>query len=220
MALAVLHSRQIITSTRRQHNIAFSDQWKHPLHFEEGSFSLPTLIRIFLIESHLAFYYRSPRSKEMLTKPTCPVLLVEDSKADIYFLKRVLLSAGVKNKLIVVQNGQEALHYLQGKRPFSDRNNYPLPGIVLLDLRMPVMDGFAVLEWKQKQPNLQKILWVALSNSDALSEVNRAYKLGANSFLSKPPQKEELLNLITGFEGYWHVQAEPPGERENSSTFK
>jgi CheY-like chemotaxis protein len=91
-----------------------------------------------------------------------------------------------------------------------------LPSVLLLDLKMPRMGGFEVLEWCKAQPHLNKMLIVVLSGHHELPEVNRAYALGAHSFLVKPSSREEIANLVKKFTGYWELGA-PPLPRTPSS---
>src|SRR5438270_2151527 len=94
------------------------------------------------------------------------ILIAEDSESDIFFMLRVMEQAGVLNPIFVVRTGNEAMAYLRGDGQYADRSIYPLPGIVLLDLKMPGMDGFEVLRWKRTQPQLQHTLMVAVSSFD------------------------------------------------------
>ena len=134
-----------------------------------------------------------------------PILIVEDSEADVFFLLRVLNQAGVLNPIFVVRSGGEALAYLQGTGPYADAANYPPPGIVFLDLKMPGVDGFEVLRWKRTRPALQHTLMVAVSSYDGIYGINLAYESGADTFLSKPLAAEDVLNLINGFQDYWEL---------------
>jgi CheY-like chemotaxis protein len=133
------------------------------------------------------------------------ILIAEDSEADIFFLLRVMDQAGVLNPIYVVRNGNEALAYLQGTGQYSDRATYPLPGIVLVDLKMPGIDGFEILRWKRRATNLQNMLIVAVSSYDGVYGINLAYELGADTFLSKPLTSEDVLNLISAFDDYWEL---------------
>lgn len=98
------------------------------------------------------------------------------------------------------------MDYLVGKGKYSDRQQYPMPSIVLLDLKMPTPDGLEVLQWKQSRPELQKILWVALSNFDGIKTINEAYSAGATTFLTKPLDSKDVQHLIEGFNDYWQLQ--------------
>jgi CheY-like chemotaxis protein len=134
------------------------------------------------------------------------VLIAEDSEADIFFLLRAFAASKVKNPVHVVRTGSEAIQYLAGEGKYAARDKFPMPKIVLLDLKMPSMDGLDVLYWKQTRPGLQKILWVALSNFDGIKTINEAYFAGATTFLSKPLDGKDIQHLIEGFNDYWHLQ--------------
>src|SRR5436190_8661740 len=102
-----------------------------------------------------------------------------------------------------VRDGLEALDYLQGEQPFDDRQRHPIPNLLLLDLKMPRMDGFEVLEWLRRHPVLGRLLVVVLSASPREEDITRAYALGANSYLVKPNDATELNELIMRLEKYW-----------------
>lgn len=133
-------------------------------------------------------------------------MIAEDSEADVFFLLRAFAVSNVKNPVHVVRTGSEAMQYLAGEGKFAARDRFPLPKIVLLDLKMPTPDGFDVLEWKQTRPELQGILWVALSNFDGIKTINEAYAAGATTFLTKPLDAKDVQHLIEGFNDYWHLQ--------------
>jgi CheY-like chemotaxis protein len=131
------------------------------------------------------------------------ILIAEDSESDIYFLLRVLDQAGVRNPIYVVREGPDAARYLRGEGDYADRVKYPLPGIVLLDLKLPGLDGFEILRLKRQQPGLGSTLMVAVSSYDGVYSINLAYEAGADTFLSKPLAREDVLNLVSAFEDYW-----------------
>ena len=146
-----------------------------------------------------------------------PILIAEDSESDIFFMLRVMEQAGVLNPIFVVRDGNEAMAYLQGAGKYADRAVYPIPGIVLLDLKMPGVDGFDILRWRRTDPQLQHTLVVAVSSFDGVYAINMAYETGADTFLSKPLSAEDILNLITAFESYWQLmQAARPGAKTMS----
>jgi len=130
-------------------------------------------------------------------------LLVDDNEDHVMLLRRAFLKSNVLNPLQVVRNGQEAILYLQGAGRYRNRSEFPLPKIVLLDLKMPGVDGFDVLRWIRQQPELRALRVVVLTSSDAIRDVNLAYELGANSFLVKPMDFEDLAQLTQAIRGYW-----------------
>ncbi len=142
-----------------------------------------------------------------------PILMAEDYEPHAALFQLVLKKAGVANQVIVVRDGDEAIAYLGGDGMYADRQKFPLPGVLLLDLKMPRVDGFTVLEWCKKQPHLKKLLIVVLSGHGEMRKINAAYALGAHSFLTKPCHLLDILNLTKNFTGYWDVQ--PPGEDHN-----
>lgn len=134
-----------------------------------------------------------------------PVLIADDSEADIFFLLRAFANSHVKNPIHVVRSGQEAIDYLNGAGKYADRVRFPMPGIVFLDLVMPKPDGMDVLRWKQTA-ELPRILWVALSNFDSTKTINEAYNTGATTFLAKPLDAEDVRHLIEAFDAYWEIR--------------
>jgi CheY-like chemotaxis protein len=114
------------------------------------------------------------------------ILLVEDNADDAALLRRAFIKARVMNPLHLARTGEEAIAYLGGSGRYANRSEFALPSLVLLDLKMPGMDGFDVLRWIRQDPTLKALRVVVLSSSDDMRDVNTAYKLGANSFLIKP----------------------------------
>jgi CheY-like chemotaxis protein len=131
------------------------------------------------------------------------ILLADDSDDDIRLIRRAFQKANILNPLQVVRNGDEALAYLQGDGEYANRAEYPLPSLLLLDLKMPRRNGFEVLSWVRAQPGLSGLRIVVLTGSDEMRDVNLAYQLGANSFLVKPVEFERFVAILQALQGYW-----------------
>jgi CheY-like chemotaxis protein len=131
------------------------------------------------------------------------ILIAEDDASDVYLLQRAFSAAQIPASLHVVRDGQEAIDYLEGRAAFSDRNTHPLPDLMLLDLKMPRMNGFDVLNWVRQRPGLKRLPVTVLTSSDQAVDINRAYDLGANSYLVKPHGTNELAELIRRVQQYW-----------------
>jgi CheY-like chemotaxis protein len=147
--------------------------------------------------------------------PDQVILLVEDRQDDVLLIARAFEQAGLTNEIHAVENGEEAIFYLSGQGKYSDRTRHPLPRLILLDLNMPRVDGFEVLRWLRQQPEFRSVMVVVLTMSSDIRDVNRAYQLGANSFMVKPTEFENLTALITQLAAYWRMdrQASPLGGR-------
>jgi CheY-like chemotaxis protein len=104
----------------------------------------------------------------------------------------------------------EAVEYLRGDGPFADREKHPLPDLLLLDLKMPRKNGFEVLEWVRQQPGLKRLPVVVLTSSMQDLDINRAYELGANTYLVKPANYEALVDLVKTLIQYWLTLAITP----------
>ncbi len=124
-----------------------------------------------------------------------PILLVENNQDDPLLILRAFQRAGVSRPIQTVTNGMDAIAYLQGTHPYGDREEYPLPALVLLDIKMPGMDGFEVLRWIRGQGEFFELCVVMLTNSDHIRDANQAYHLGANSFLVKPLDFQNAAEL-------------------------
>jgi CheY-like chemotaxis protein len=132
-----------------------------------------------------------------------PILQVEDSDGDARLLELVFRKAGVTNQIITVPNGDEAICYFKGEGPYADRSKFPLPGVLLLDLKLPGTGGFEVLEWMKAHPAFKEMLILVITGQQELGQVNRAYALGARSFLTKPFNEQDVANITKAFGGYW-----------------
>ena len=138
------------------------------------------------------------------------ILLVEDRDDDVYLVRRALSKADVRNPFFVVQNGEEALAYLDGLGKYSNRDEFPLPDIMLLDLKMPRMDGYEVLRAVRSKPDFKALRIIVLTSSEDLNDVNKAYELGANSFLVKPLEFENYVAMMRTLCSFWlHYSRDP-----------
>ncbi len=135
--------------------------------------------------------------------PTDIILYVEDDIAYAEHLICLMKQVGTKHQLIHLSHGDEAIEYLSRKGKYSDTTLYPSPGIMLVDLKMPRVNGFELLKWVRTKSKFAHIPFVVLTVSEELKDVEKAYELGANSFLIKPPRAEDLRNMIKAWEDYW-----------------
>ena len=141
-------------------------------------------------------------------------LLVEDSADDVLLIRRAFQKANIVNPLKLVTSGDEAIVYLSGVGPYANRAEFPLPSVILLDLKLTGRDGFAVLEWIRWQPTLRNLRVIVLTSSNSVSDVERANALGANSFLVKPVEFSHLVEMMQAIRGYWlWLDQAPPAAR-------
>lgn len=139
------------------------------------------------------------------------ILLVEDDQGDIFRIQRAFRKVEFHGSLEIVTDGEQAIHYLEGQPPYDDRDRYPLPILVLLDLKLPRYSGFEVLTWiRQRDSNLKHLPIVVLTSSDYQMDIDRAYELGANSYLAKPPSPDTLLDMVKAIGLYWLIHNRPP----------
>jgi CheY-like chemotaxis protein len=131
-----------------------------------------------------------------------PILQVEDDPNDVFFLQHAMTKAGVANPIHVASDGQQAIDYLKGAGKFADREQYPLPCLVLLDLKLPHVMGLNVLRWIRQQPGPPLIVLLLTASGDD-ADIASAYRLGANGFLVKPPQASKLVDMAKAIKDFW-----------------
>ncbi|MEG3986985.1 response regulator [Microcoleus sp. S28C3] len=145
------------------------------------------------------------------------ILLVEDNPVDILLMQRAFRKEIFTNtSLQIVRDGDAAVFYLNGDGEYSDRDRYPLPAVILLDLKLPRRSGHEVLVWLKQQPELKRLPVVMLTSSKETIDVKRAYDLGVNSYLVKPIGFASLLEMMQSFNEYWLNYTELPEPRECS----
>jgi EAL domain-containing protein (putative c-di-GMP-specific phosphodiesterase class I)/DNA-binding response OmpR family regulator len=137
------------------------------------------------------------------TVRAAPILVVEDDIAHARLIERVVRKAGLENPVRAIHNGEEAVAYLSGAEGHGDRGLHPLPVLVLLDLHIPGRSGLEILAWKQEQPELVHIPVVMLSGSTEPDDINRAFQLGAGSYLVKPVAFDALMDAIGSLSLPW-----------------
>ena len=144
-----------------------------------------------------------------------PILLVEDSPDDALLIQRACRKANLANPVQHVSDGEEAVAYLSGAPPWSDRAKFPLPVFMLLDLKLPRRSGLEVLEWVRRESAVKRLPVVVLTSSRESVDVNRAYDIGVNSYLTKPVGFEALLEMVKNINLYWLVLNEHPEIRQS-----
>lgn len=131
------------------------------------------------------------------------ILLVEDNMDDAVLLRRAFAKAGIMNAIAHIEDGDGAIAYLDGTGDYADRERHPLPCLILLDLKLPRRSGLEVLAWVRAQPGLKRLPVVVLTSSQHSTDINRAYDLGANSYLVKPVGFDTLLEMARALNLYW-----------------
>lgn len=144
--------------------------------------------------------------------PTEPfvILLIEDDPAHAEIVRRNFEKLRIANRLFSVSDGQAALDYLYQRAAYSDPADSPRPGIVLLDLRLPKVDGLQVLKIIKEDPALQQIPVIILTTSANESDIARAYEYRANSFMVKPVDFSKFSELLDAFVSYWLIWNQYP----------
>jgi CheY-like chemotaxis protein len=131
------------------------------------------------------------------------ILLAEDEKTDAYFIEWAFRTAELPHRICHVQDGQEAIDYLSGTEIYGDRGLYPLPDLLLLDLKMPRLDGFAVMTWLRERPEWSALPVVVLSSSQFPADIRRARELGAADYNVKPGNPQKLVEFVRHLDGRW-----------------
>jgi len=131
------------------------------------------------------------------------ILVAEDDPNDVLLLRRAFDKTGLASFVEFVQDGQEAIDYLQELKSFDEGADNLMPTLLLLDLKMPRLSGFEVLEWLRQQPRFEKLLIVVFSSSDHPADRSRACALGAHSYLVKPTDPTEFVSVVRELQQYW-----------------
>ena len=139
------------------------------------------------------------------------ILQIEDDPNDVYFLQRAMMKAGLTTPINVAADGRQAIDYLQGAGQYAAREKFPLPDLVLLDLKLPYVMGLDVLKWIRKQLGT-KIIVLMLTASGEEGDIAEAYRLGANAFLTKPSEATKLVDLVKAIDDFWLVHNTLAGE--------
>ena len=137
-----------------------------------------------------------------------PVLVVDDDDDDLFNFQRAAAKAGLANPIVCLRNGEEAVEYLNGVAAGDGRDE---PIVVILDLKMPRMSGFEVLEWLRQQPGLRRLPVIVFTSSSQDPDIQGAYELGANSYLVKPVSFGALVEMMGPMGLYWLILNKRPG---------
>lgn len=133
-----------------------------------------------------------------------PVLLVaEDNPIDALLLERLVERCGAEFRMIHVEHGEAVLDYLEGRQPYDDRMTFPQPALLLLDLKMPRKDGFAVLKWRRENVDFSRLPIVVFSSSNLPADISRAFALGANSYVVKTSDPLRLERMVKVLHEWW-----------------
>ena len=137
-----------------------------------------------------------------------PILVVDDNSDDVFFLCRAFKKAGLNHSIIHVSDGEEAVDYLSGKNGFEDRSQHPLPTLMLLDVKMPKLNGFDVLQWLLTRKDLEKLPVVMFSSSFEQEDVEQAKVLGATDYFTKPAGPEGFDQVVQTIAAKWLASTE------------
>jgi CheY-like chemotaxis protein len=136
------------------------------------------------------------------SQPRPVILLVDDNPHDVVLIRLAFRRVGIIDTIQLVKDGAEAMRYINGEGAYADRHQFPIPTLILLDLKMPQTSGFDVLQWIREQPELSNVIVVVMSGSKNDQDIERAYALGANSYLIKPTRFEEMVKMMETLKDY------------------
>jgi CheY-like chemotaxis protein len=138
------------------------------------------------------------------------VLLVEDDPNDVFLVRRAFEKSKLSSVIHVAKDGEEAIAFLSGAGQYRDRKRFPLPVLVLLDLKLPRKSGFDVLDWLRREPVLKRLPVVILTSSREVKDIDKAYDVGANSYLVKAADPLGMADLTGIIDRYWMVLNQKP----------
>lgn len=144
------------------------------------------------------------------------ILLVEDEENDATLLKMAFKRNNIRNPVQWVQDGLEAIAYLNGEGAYADRARYPFPEVLILDLKMPRMSGLELLSWVREHPEYRVIPTIIMTSSRLERDIENAYTLGANTYMVKPSSFEDLAKMVKLAHDYWAVSTKPKKEPKRS----
>jgi CheY-like chemotaxis protein len=145
------------------------------------------------------------------------ILMVEDDENDVLFTTMALQKAGVDCPIQVARDGQEALDYLKGRGKFADRSEFPIPSLVLLDLKLPQVPGLEVLKQLRRRRQYDATIVIVLTSSRHPNDIQSAYRLHANAYLCKPSGIEKLMPIAQAIKDFWLTHNETTGEHRPES---
>jgi CheY-like chemotaxis protein len=142
----------------------------------------------------------------------CAILVLEDDENDALLLRRALKRLNVPNPVQIVADGEEGIAYITGNGKYADRSTYPFPGFIITDLKMPRKSGMEVLKWLSDHEQFRVIPTLVLTSSKEEKDVAKAYGFGANSYMVKPADFQDLEKMMRLIHDYWTV-CEKPGPK-------
>jgi CheY-like chemotaxis protein len=146
----------------------------------------------------------------LVTRLKKSLLLVEDDPNDVALFRRAARKADLSEEILIAEDGEAAVRFLEGCAEKTGEQGDALPGIVLLDLKMPRKSGLEVLQWLRRQPRLRRLPVIVFTSSRERSDITRAYELGANSYLVKPVSFDQLKEMVQALDHYWLDLNESP----------
>lgn len=148
------------------------------------------------------------------------ILLVEDSEDDAFFITRAFKAVGMVSPFSRVEDGQKAIDYLSAKGSYADRARFPMPSLVLMDVKLPFISGFEVLRWIREQSGFPRLPVVMFTSSNQECDVEKAYALGTNAYLMKPNHGEHYSDVAALIKRFWlDANLPPPLKPENAAPF-
>ena len=145
------------------------------------------------------------------------ILLVEDDENDAMLMKMAFQKNNIPNPVHWAKDGLEAIEYLNGTEVYADRKLYPFPEVLILDLKMPRMSGLELLAWIREHPEFRVIPTIIMTSSRQDLDIEKAYSLGANTYMVKPCSSEELAKMVKTAHEYWSLSVKPKTKRSKIS---
>jgi CheY-like chemotaxis protein len=151
-----------------------------------------------------------------MSRRSLVILMADDDTDDCLMTREALATAGLRNELRTVSDGQELMEYLLHQGKYTDPASAPRPGLILLDLNMPRKNGHEALQEIKSHPDLKRIPVVILTTSQAEQDIYATYSQGANSYIAKPVSFENLVKIMETIGSYWLEIVTPPGGEERA----